>query len=644
MKWSSDGAGLATCGEDGSVKIWSKNGELRSKIYQGTDAVYCLAWSPDCNHILYSYSCNLEIAPISTSAKNITWKAHDGIVTKVDWNICNNLIASVGEDCKYKIWDQYGRNLFVSSPHTHILTSVAWSPNGENFAVGSFDTLRLCDKAGWTHSFSKPRCGSINKITWNSDGSIISCAGGNGSVLFGYLIDQRISNEGIEATVEDDNKVSVTDVVQGASEELDFKDRVIAISAAYKHIVVVTTAQCYVYTYSSWTNPYIMDVKDSVLKIIQGAKYFALIDISQGFNIYTYECKLAASPKYPGMRVEYLNERLVSLTCDVAAIIDTTNPKIIRLFEISTGKPWSTNIEHSNDVVELALNHSEMDRKIAFTDSNKDLFISPIAKVDIYKIGTMAETIKWNAYNDALACFSDGKLIIWGYPNCAYIDKDILEHSKQVTECSNIGRFPTILSYIGNLVEVRKMDGTTNVVIGGMNVSVLYHFIEKSQWNEAVRLCRFIKDPMLWGCLSGMSLAHRELDTAENALASINELDKVQYINKIKELPSNASKNAAISLFCGKSKEAESNLLSAKLYYRAIKMNIKLFKWERALEIALSYKTHIDTVIAYRTRYLQQENKKEELPKFLQVTDKIDINWETIKEKIKKDKEGEKSA
>ena len=31
------------------------------------------------------------------------WKAHDGIVLKVDWNPINNLIISGGEDCKYKV-------------------------------------------------------------------------------------------------------------------------------------------------------------------------------------------------------------------------------------------------------------------------------------------------------------------------------------------------------------------------------------------------------------------------------------------------------------------------------------------------------------------------------------------------------------
>jgi len=95
------------------------------------------------------------------------------------------------------------------------------------------------------------------------------------------------------------------------------------------------------------------------------------------------------------------------------------------------------------------------------------------------KIGTMAEAIKWNVQNDALACFSDGKLIIWGYPNSAYVDKGLLEHSKSVTEVQNIGRTPQILSYIGNLVEVRKMDGTNILLTAGMNISVIYYFVEK---------------------------------------------------------------------------------------------------------------------------------------------------------------------
>lgn len=32
LKWSNDGGSLATCGEDGSIKVWSKTGNLRSNL------------------------------------------------------------------------------------------------------------------------------------------------------------------------------------------------------------------------------------------------------------------------------------------------------------------------------------------------------------------------------------------------------------------------------------------------------------------------------------------------------------------------------------------------------------------------------------------------------------------------------------
>lgn len=102
-----------------------------------------------------------------------------------DWNPANNLIISGGEDCKYRVWDQYGRQLYSSTPYDHVITSIKWCPNGDYFAVGSFEMLRLCDKSGWSYSFHKPSSGSILKLSWTKDGTTVAGAGGNGSVIFG---------------------------------------------------------------------------------------------------------------------------------------------------------------------------------------------------------------------------------------------------------------------------------------------------------------------------------------------------------------------------------------------------------------------------------------------------------------------------
>ena len=68
-----------------------------------------------------------------------TWKAHDGVVLCIDWAVSHNLVLSGGEDCRYKAWDVYGRLIFTSAPMEYVISSVAWSPNGKNFAVGFYN-------------------------------------------------------------------------------------------------------------------------------------------------------------------------------------------------------------------------------------------------------------------------------------------------------------------------------------------------------------------------------------------------------------------------------------------------------------------------------------------------------------------------
>ena len=40
-----------------------------------------------------------------------------------DWNRINDLIVSGGEDCIYKVWDAYGRQLFQSQPNAYVTTA-----------------------------------------------------------------------------------------------------------------------------------------------------------------------------------------------------------------------------------------------------------------------------------------------------------------------------------------------------------------------------------------------------------------------------------------------------------------------------------------------------------------------------------------
>jgi len=80
VRWNYEGAALATSGEDGNIKIWAKNGALRSTLIQSGKPIYCVCWSPDNNSILYASDKQLIILPTQPGKKSVSWKAHDGIV------------------------------------------------------------------------------------------------------------------------------------------------------------------------------------------------------------------------------------------------------------------------------------------------------------------------------------------------------------------------------------------------------------------------------------------------------------------------------------------------------------------------------------------------------------------------------------
>ena len=65
------------------------------------------------------------------------------------------------------------------------------------------------------------------------------------------------------------------------------------------------------------------------------------------------------------------------------------------------------------------------------------------------------------------------------------------------------------------------------------------------------------------------------------AFAAIDEMDKLEYVIHIKQIPTEEGRAAELALFRHRPEEAEAILLQAGLVYRAIKMNVRIFNWDR---------------------------------------------------------------
>jgi len=646
VRWNFDGTAIATCGEDGGVKVWSRSGQIRSPLAQNSGVVHALAWSPEGDQLLFSYGKQIVIKPMQPSLKQMQWNAHDGVVLCADWNPVNGLVVSGGEDCKYKVWDSFGRLLFQSSAADNTITSVSWRPDGELFAVGTFNQLSICDKRGWAYSREKTQSGSILDIAWTSDGTQLAGAGASGAVVFGQLVDRRVAWESLEAALDENNHIKVYDVIKQGVEEanLDFADRVIDISLSFGHLIVATARQCHIYGVHNMHTPQIFELKESINLIIQCEKCFATIDNTMGVRVWSYEGRLMSNPKFSGLRPEFLNRQNVSISDDVVAIIDRANPKTIRVFDSTSGKDMGEPIQHQLDIVEIALGQAGLgsERKIAVLDQNRDLYITPVHRTHMVKLGSMVDTFMWHAKTDMLAAVMDGKLCIWYYPNVVYVDPDLMTATKSIRDASGFGKNPQLIQFSETHVTIRRSDGASITSSVSPFPSLLYEYAQNVEWESASRLCRFVKDQSLWACLAAMALNGQELATAEVAFAAIDEVDKLQYILYIKDIASAEGRAAELALFRRRPEEAEQILLQAGLYYRAIKVNIRLYNWERALELAQRYTVHVDTVCAYRQKYLASFGKQETSPQFLELSN-VEINWENIKARINEEKEREKS-
>ena len=212
-----------------------------------------------------------------------------------------------------------------------------------------------------------------------------------------------------------------------------------------------------------------------------------------------------------------MSKKKIALSPDILAVIEGTNNKLIKFFEISSGKPINFTLEHTINIMEINLNQTEqsLERKVAFVDANRDLYLAPIHKSDKNaKMGAICDSFMWHERLDILTSISDSKLNTYFYPNVVYVDKNLFEDTSSSKESSELGRLPQIINYSGSQVTVRRKDGGIVMVGVSPYPTLLFDFCEKGKWEKVLKLCRFVKEPLLWACLAAISLKVKQLDTA----------------------------------------------------------------------------------------------------------------------------------
>jgi WD40 repeat protein len=185
--FSLDGQIIASAADDGTVRLWDKQGNPIGQPLKGHQGlVHSVAFSPDGQYIVSGGGDNtIRLWDKQGNPIGQPFKGHQGKVLSVTFSPDGQYIVSGGDDNTIRLWDKQGNP--IGKPfqgHRGKIWSVAFSPDGKYIASGSDDnTIRLWDKQG--NAIGQPfrghpaqdRCCSVFSVAFSPDGKAI--AGGS---------------------------------------------------------------------------------------------------------------------------------------------------------------------------------------------------------------------------------------------------------------------------------------------------------------------------------------------------------------------------------------------------------------------------------------------------------------------------------
>ncbi|MEQ8385627.1 MAG: caspase family protein [Coleofasciculus sp. A1-SPW-01] len=186
VAYSPDGKQIVSGGEDGTLRLWNRQGQPIGQPWQGHQGyVTSVAFSPDSQQIV-SGGADGTVKLWNRQGKPIgqPWKGHQSWVTSVAFSPYSQQIVSGDVNGILRLWDNQGTSIKLWRGHPKRVSAVEFSPDGTQIVSTSYDkTIRLWDSQGkpigqpW-----KGHQGYVTSVAFSRNGEQIVSGGADETV------------------------------------------------------------------------------------------------------------------------------------------------------------------------------------------------------------------------------------------------------------------------------------------------------------------------------------------------------------------------------------------------------------------------------------------------------------------------------
>ena len=179
---------ISSASDDGSVRIWTRDGEHKATLNGHTDEVFSVAFSPDGKTLASAGKDRTVRIWTNDGEHKRTLTGHLAQVNCVAFSPDGETLASGCHFGSIHLWTGENEEKETFTGHSSWVTHLAFSPDSQTLASASFDgSVRLWNRKGENKETLTSLSPRVQAVAWSLDGKLLATANKDGTVIISTL-------------------------------------------------------------------------------------------------------------------------------------------------------------------------------------------------------------------------------------------------------------------------------------------------------------------------------------------------------------------------------------------------------------------------------------------------------------------------